>query len=151
MCVYILQHDRSVELLKLSSRMMRSGCVLASPCISYQQQSVRCLPVCSVQTNLSPSVVPSDFTRRLSKLLASTLNKPEDVSEHVPLLCATALLPVALCAMVNSHDTTHYYWCCCCCCCCCYCVKFTSTNPQTAKKFIENIEMTLTLIVFDIC
>lgn len=67
---------RSGLLLKLASR-MRSGC-RASPSSSHQYQSVRFLPVCSVQTNLSSSAVPSDFTRRLSQILASTLKKPED-------------------------------------------------------------------------
>ena len=63
-------------LLKLMSKMR-----FRWTSVSHQCQSVRSLPICSVQTNLSLSAVPSDFTRRLCQLLASTLDKPQDVSD----------------------------------------------------------------------
>jgi len=74
----MLVYDRRVSLLKLAT-WMRRGRALSPPTV-YGHQFVRSLPVCNVQTNLSASAVPSDFTQRLSKVLASTLNKPEDVS-----------------------------------------------------------------------
>jgi len=42
-------------------------------------ETTRSLPVCCVQTNLSDEQIPTDFTKGLSQVLASTLNKQERV------------------------------------------------------------------------
>ena len=70
---------RQLRQLKLVKG-LRSGCDHASSTV-YRHELVRSLPVCNVETNLSAAAVPADFTRGLSKVLASTLNKPEDVSQ----------------------------------------------------------------------
>ena len=73
-------YDRRVPLLKLVKG-VRLGCDL-TPSAVYRHQPARFLPVCNVQTNLSASAVPTDFTSRLAQVLASTLNKPENVSDQ---------------------------------------------------------------------
>jgi hypothetical protein len=46
---------------------------------SMFHQPVRRLPVCTVQTNLGSATVPSDFMTGLAKVIARTLNKPEEL------------------------------------------------------------------------
>ncbi len=55
-----------------------------TPCLA--RLSVRHLPVCTVDTNLKESEVPSDFAAKFSKVISETLNKSEAVSsEQYPI------------------------------------------------------------------
>ena len=47
---------------------------------SWRMASVRCLPVCSVDTNLKRSAVPTTFNKELSLLIATVLKKPPEVN-----------------------------------------------------------------------